>query len=136
MTDVLPGTIIDDPFASEIIAILRALPAWRKLELARDMNRMADHLALAGLTRRLPRATEHELAYELAIQRLPPEQKPHGRVLLKGWTLLSSPVDPLTLALRVGATLDRLSIPYAVAGAVAAPWCMVNIVSRVILISS
>ena len=39
---------------AEIIATLRALAPARKLELARDMNRMADRLALAGSQRRRP----------------------------------------------------------------------------------
>jgi hypothetical protein len=67
---------------AQIIPVLRSLPAWRKLELARDMNRMADRLALAGLARRFPSASAEELACRLAIQRLAPEHQPHGRTLI------------------------------------------------------
>jgi len=62
-----------------IIAILRALSPARKLELARDTNRMADQLALAGLRRRCAAAGSYELGYALALQRLPPERRARGR---------------------------------------------------------
>jgi hypothetical protein len=84
------------------------------------MNRMADRLALAGLARRFPSASAEELAYRLAIQRLALEHQLHGRAVLEGVSLMSTPVDPLALALRVGDLLDRLEIPYVVGGAVAA----------------
>lgn len=105
---------------AQIIALLRSLPAWRKLELARDMNRMADRLALAGLARIFSNRSASDLARRLAIQRLAPEYQAHGRALLEGVTLMTSPVDPLALALRVGDLLDRLEIPYVIGGAVAA----------------
>lgn len=105
---------------AQLMTVLRALPAWRKLELARDMNRMADRLALAGLARRFPGMAADELAYRLAIQRLAPEQQPRGRARLEGVRLMTHPVDPLALALRVGTLLDHLGISYLVAGAVAA----------------
>lgn len=54
-----------------IIALLRGLPPARKLELARDTNRMADRLALAGLRRRRAAAAAHEPGYALALQRIP-----------------------------------------------------------------
>ncbi|NNJ10997.1 hypothetical protein EKD04_011705 [Chloroflexales bacterium ZM16-3] len=105
---------------AEIIAALRALSPSRKLELARDMNRMADRLALAGIQRRRPAASPHELGYALALQRLTPEQRPHGAALLKGLPLMPTPVDPLALALRVGALLDAQAIRYLVVGSLAA----------------
>lgn len=105
---------------AEIIATLRSLSAARKLELARDMNRMADRLALAGIQRRRPGAGPHELGYRLALQRLTPEQYEHGATLLKGLPLMPMPVDPLALALRVGATLDTHAIPYVIVGSMAA----------------
>ncbi len=104
----------------EIIATLRTLSPARKLELARDMNRMADRLALAGIQRRRPGAGPHERGYRLALQRLTPEQYEHGATLLKGLPLMPMPVDPLALALRVGATLDAQAIPYLIVGSVAA----------------
>jgi hypothetical protein len=103
-----------------VLAALRSLSAVRKLELARDMNRMADRLALAGIQRRHPAASLHELGYILAIQRLTPEQRAHGAVLLEGVALMPTPVDPLAIALHVGAMLDTQAIPYLIVGSVAA----------------
>jgi hypothetical protein len=105
---------------AEIIATLRTLSAARKLELARDMNRMADRLALAGIQRRRPEAGPQELGYRLALQRLTPEQYDHGATLLEGLSLMPTPVDPLALALRVGASLDAHAIPYVIVGSMAA----------------
>jgi hypothetical protein len=105
---------------AEVIAALRSLSPARRLELARDMNRMADRLALAGMMRRRPAAGPHELGYRLALQRLTPEQYEHGAALLQGLPLMPTPADPLALALRVGAALDAHAIPYIVVGSVAA----------------
>lgn len=105
---------------AEVLATLRTLTPARKLALARDMNRMADRLALAGIQRRRPEAGPQERGYLLALQRLTPEQYEHGAALLKGLSLMPTPVDPLALALRVGATLDAHAIPYVIVGSVAA----------------
>ena len=105
---------------AEVLATLRALSPARRLELARDMNRMADQLALAGIRLRRQRASDGELGYALALQRLTPEQRPHGATLLKGLLLMPTPADPLALALRVGVLLDAQAIPYRVVGSVAA----------------
>ncbi len=107
-------------FEANIVAVLRSLSALRKLELARDMNRMADKLALAGLQRRKPGATPEEQGYALALQRLTPEQRNHGAMRLEGVPLMPTPVDPLALALRIGAILDAATIQYLVVGSVAA----------------
>jgi hypothetical protein len=105
---------------AEVIAALRSLSPQRKLELARDMNCMADRLALAGIRRRQPGTSQRAQGYALALQRLTPEQYKHGAALLEGITLMPTPVDPLTLALRVGATLDARGIPYVIVDSVAA----------------
>jgi hypothetical protein len=105
---------------AEIITLLRALSPVRKLELARDMNRMADRLALAGIQRRSPGVGSHELGFRLALQRLTPDQREHGATLLQGVLLMPIPVDPLALALRIGSLLEAQSIPYLVVGSVAA----------------
>ena len=103
-----------------VVATLRTLSAACKLKLARDMNRMADRLALAGIQRRKPATSAHELGYALALQRLTPEQRLYGAALLKGLSLMPTPVDPLALALCIGALLDTQAIPYLVVGSVAA----------------
>lgn len=105
---------------AEVIAALRSLAPARRLELARDMNRMADRLALAGILQRRPASSPSEQGYALALQRLTPEQRSHGAALLKGLPLMPTPVDPLALALRLGAMLDAQTIPYIIVGSVAA----------------
>jgi hypothetical protein len=103
-----------------VLTRLRSLSAAQKLGLAGAMNQMADRLALAGIQRRRPEASAHTQAYALALQRLTPAQRPHGAALLEGAMLMPTPVDPLALALRVGALLDAQAIPYVVVGSVAA----------------
>jgi len=106
---------------AQIITLLRAMPAWKKLELARDMNRMADTLALVGLRRRLPDASPETLAFRLAVQRLGAEAHPDTLALFQEVTFMPDmPADPLTIARRVGTLLDTLAIPYVVGGSVAA----------------
>ena len=109
-----------DHIEAAVLIRIRSLSADQKLALARDMNRMADRLALAGIQHRRPEASAHAQGYALALQRLTPEQRPHGVTLLEGATLMPTPVDPLALALRVGALLDAQVIPYVVVGSVAA----------------
>ncbi len=101
------------------IAALRALSPARRLMLARDMGWMADWVALAGIQRRRPGASPRELGYDLALQRLAPERRPHGAALLRGAPLMPVPADPLALALRAGALLDARAIPYFIVGSMA-----------------
>ena len=56
-----------------LIDLLRRMPAWRKLELVGQLNRMADTLALSGLRQRYPDASPEELRRRLAELRLGPE---------------------------------------------------------------
>ncbi len=66
---------VDTSPASEQIeiALLRDMPAWRKLQLTAAMNRMVRTLALRGLRRRFPTASEAELQRRLADLQLGPE---------------------------------------------------------------
>jgi hypothetical protein len=48
------------------IQLLRATPPWRKMELLAELNRAARELALAGLRKRFPEASEGELQRRLA----------------------------------------------------------------------
>ncbi len=48
------------------IRLLRATPAWRKLEMLAQLNASARLLALSGLRRRHPKAGEKELRRRLA----------------------------------------------------------------------
>lgn len=66
---------VDTSLASEQIEIelLRDMPTWRKLQLTAAMNRMVRTLALRGLRRRFPTASESELHRRLADLQLGPE---------------------------------------------------------------
>ena len=55
------------------IELLRQMPAWRKIQLMAAMNQMVRTLALRGLRRRYPLASEAELRRHLADQQLGPE---------------------------------------------------------------
>lgn len=55
------------------IAWLQQMLPWQKLALAGQMNQMARTLALSGLRRRYPTASDAELQHYLAEQRLGPE---------------------------------------------------------------
>ena len=49
-----------------LFQLWREAPAWRKLQWMEDLNRTARHLALLGLRRRFPEASEAELRRRLA----------------------------------------------------------------------
>lgn len=51
----------------------RSAPAWKKLEIASQLNQMARTLALSGLRERWPDATAEELQRYLADMLLGPE---------------------------------------------------------------
>ena len=55
------------------IELLRRMPAWRKLALVGQMNRMLNTLALSGLRQRNPHASPEELRRRLADIRLGPD---------------------------------------------------------------
>jgi len=64
MTTLFPDTA---PAAQRIlIDRLRSLEAWRKLEMVADMNAAVRQLALAGLRRRYPDASQDVLRRRLA----------------------------------------------------------------------
>jgi SOS response regulatory protein OraA/RecX len=65
----------DTPAHIEALQIerMRHMPAWQKLALAGQMNRMVQTLALNGLRRRYPHASDAELQRRLVEQRLGPQ---------------------------------------------------------------
>jgi len=70
-----------DPEAQRIQdELIRAMPAWRKLEIMDDLYLTARHLALEGLRELYPEATEVELKRLLADLLLGPElaEKAYG----------------------------------------------------------
>jgi hypothetical protein len=101
-------------------AIIADLAPAARLARARAMNRAADVLALAGLRRRHPSATPHDLGVALALQRI-------GRVhdrnlaarLMKETIVSDTPADFLAVALRAATVCTDLGIPYLIGGGVA-----------------
>ncbi len=69
------GSLTDtDPAADRVlIELMRRAPAWRKLQLADQLNQGLRVLALAGLRARHPDATERGLRRRLADLMLGPE---------------------------------------------------------------
>lgn len=56
------------------LAILRAMPGWKKLALAMELNAARDHLARQGLRRRYPSASDREIQRRLLDLKLGPER--------------------------------------------------------------
>ncbi|MFW6161847.1 MAG: hypothetical protein ACODAJ_03705 [Planctomycetota bacterium] len=56
-----------------LIALLRAAPTWRRLQMVGEMNEAVRTLALSGLRRRHPNASPQELRRRLADLLLGPE---------------------------------------------------------------
>jgi len=56
-----------------LIELLRKAPCWRKLEMVSQITTTCRELALNGLRRRYPRASEEELKKRLASLVLPRE---------------------------------------------------------------
>ena len=54
-------------------AFYRDTPVWRKLQMVSQLNRMARTMAMSGLRRRHPKATNEELQRYLADMLLGPE---------------------------------------------------------------
>jgi hypothetical protein len=102
-----------------VAGIADLAPAAR-LARAAAMNRAADMLALAGLRRRHPQATPHELGVALALQRI---GRSHDRDLaahfMKDTIVSDTPADFLSVALRAAAVCTDLGIPYLIGGGVA-----------------
>ena len=64
MTQVFPDT---PPETERVLfAMLREMPPWRKLEMVAQLNQAGRELALAGLQKRYPQATQDELYRHLA----------------------------------------------------------------------
>lgn len=72
-----------DPAAEAVqLAIYRAMPAWRKLQLIDDAIRTSRSVALAGLRQRHPQASAAEL------QRRPPSHGIQDRYLYRRRTAI------------------------------------------------
>jgi hypothetical protein len=56
-----------------LVAMLRQTPAWRKLEMVGQLNQTVRTLAMSGLRRRFPNASDVELKRRLADLLLGPE---------------------------------------------------------------
>ncbi len=63
------STLFSDtaPAAEKVLVeMLRQAPVWRKMEMLAELNAAAQQVALAGLRRRHPQASEAELRRRLA----------------------------------------------------------------------
>ncbi len=64
MSTLFPDTT---PAAENVLVeMLRQAPVWRKMEMLAQLNAAAQEVALAGLRRRHPQASEAELRRRLA----------------------------------------------------------------------
>lgn len=106
------------------MAILRALPVWRKFELMAAMNRALSTLALRGLRAADPRADEREVRHRFtglqlgqeAARRLHAARESRGYKLEQGISMAS---DPIEIILTVVAALDRIGVAYYIGGSFA-----------------
>lgn len=106
------------------MAILRALPVWRKFELMAAMNRALETLALHGLGASGPRPNQQEVRYRLTGLRLGPDlaqrlreaRESRGCADEQG---VAMPADPIDVILAVTAALDRIGVAYYIGGSFA-----------------
>jgi hypothetical protein len=101
-------------------AVISNLAPSMRLAHAAAMNRAADTLAVAGLRRRHPSATPHELGVALALQRI---GRAHDRELAarltKDTIVSDTPADFLSVAVRAATICTDLGISYLIGGGVA-----------------
>ena len=57
----------DEKTEQVLIELLRAAPAWKKLEQVEELTETSRQLALSGLRKRHPQASEQELRLRLAV---------------------------------------------------------------------
>ena len=89
-----------------LFAMLRDLPAWRKLELVAQLNQTVRELALSGLRERYPQAEEVEIRRRLADLVLGSElaKKAYGPLFAEPTVA----IDMNEIALRVEAEVGLL----------------------------
>jgi hypothetical protein len=104
-----------------LLNLWREAPAWRKLELLDGLNRSTRELALIGLRRRHPHATENALRHRLAEMLLGVETAACLDELAADKEGGASTVDSqtLTVIFLVTDLMDTLGIPYVIGGSVA-----------------
>ncbi len=101
-----------------IMGVLRGMTPAQKAAMLVQMCAMSDQLALVGI-RMQHRTAPATWGYQLALRRLPPERHGTASLLLKELPAMSHPVNPVAIAVRVGAILDGLGIRYYVGGSFA-----------------
>lgn len=106
------------------LAIMARLPAWRKLELIAGLNALLSGLAMGGLRRRRPGATNGELWHHLDEQRLGAaaarqlmSAREVRKIVPREEAYMAA--DPISTTLAVIVALDRLGIPYYIGGSLA-----------------
>ena len=111
-----------DPEADRVLTeLLRKAPVWRKMEMLAELNRTANQLALEGLRKRFPNATEAVLKRHLADLLLGAElaEKAYGPNQLPASRQEQNVTEPVFVILFVIDVLDRLGIPYFIGGSFA-----------------
>jgi len=101
------------------IEILRSMPSWRRFQLLDNLIVTGRELALAGLRGRFPRARAEELYRRLAILLLGEELATKSMDLNRLPQQFDSAMRPLQVIRLVVANLDKLGIPYMLAGSFA-----------------
>lgn len=94
-------------------ALLREAPSWRKVKMLTGMERSARSLALVGLRRRHPGASQEELHFKVTewLYGKHPN-KPNGDGFMTDY-------QTVDVALIVTEILERLGIPYMLGGSLA-----------------
>lgn len=102
----------------ELIARLRAVPSWRKLQMVDELNAATRQLMMAGLRQRHPDASPIELHQRMAYLLYGAEVAFRGGALIE--EKMTALPTPINVMVSVTQTLEHLGIPYAVGGSMAA----------------
>lgn len=108
----------DENSEGKLLDLSRATPAWRKLQIVESLTATARQLALSGLRKQNPLASEPQLRMKLASLILGSEDAKRIRecaVPAEG----AMEKDQVETLLKVIAVLDSLSIPYVLGGSMA-----------------
>mgnify|MGYP000311772845 CR=1 FL=1 len=108
----------DQAVENELIARLRQVPSWRKLDMMAQLSAATRHLMLIGLRERHPGASPAQLRRRLAHML-------YGSNLPDTLLLTQEPMDnitpePIRVMLDVTGILEALDITYVVGGSLAA----------------
>lgn len=104
---------------TDAIAVLRGMNPAQKAAMLTQMCAMSDRLAVAGIRMQHTQITAAEAGFHLALRRIPVERHATAQPLLEALPSMTYPVNPVALAVRIGAILDLLGIRYYMGGSFA-----------------